>query len=172
RPLNLAEGVLGKGSITIDVRGEPLTVLVLADDEALSLAPSVAPFRRRPWDAWSAAERVGTVVVDYHGQSDMEKHAFAHAVDGAAAAVMGTHTHEPTLPLHLLPGGTALVVDVGMTGPQGGIEGFDRERFVAMMRGTPRKDAPPTRGAPGPGLPGAVLLEIEGGRTTAISRVT
>jgi metallophosphoesterase (TIGR00282 family) len=172
RPLNLAEGVLGRGAITIDVGGEPLTVLVLADRDALALAPSVAAFGRRPWDAWTALERPGTVIVDYHAQSDIEKQAFAHAVDGSAAAVLGTHTHEPTLPLHLLPGGTALVTDVGMTGPSGGIEGFDAARFVEMTRGTPRGAAPPVRVADGPIVLGAVLLEIAGGRTTAIRRLT
>jgi metallophosphoesterase (TIGR00282 family) len=172
RPLNLAEGVLGRGSITIDVNGEPLTVLVLADRDALALAPSVAAFGRRPWDVWTSADRRGTVIVDYHAQSDMEKHAFAHAVDGAAAAVIGTHTHEPTLPLHLLPCGTALVCDVGMTGPSGGIEGFDAARFVEMVRGTPSAAAPPVRVAGGPIVMGAVVLDIAAGRTTAIARVT
>jgi len=172
RPLNLSPGVLGRGSITIDVSGEALTVLVLADREALALAPSVAAFGRRPWDAWCAAERLGTVIVDYHAQSDMEKEAFAHAVDGAAAAVIGTHTHVPTLPLHLLTCGTALVTDVGMTGPAGGIEGFDAARYVEIVRGTPPEAAPPVRVAGGPIVLGAVVLDIEAGRTTAIARVT
>ena len=172
RPLNLADGVLGRGSITIDVAGEPLTVLVLADRDALALAPAVAAFGRRPWDAWTAADRPGTVIVDYHAQSDMEKHAFANAVDGVAAAVIGTHTHEPTLPLHLLPSGTALVADVGMTGPTGGIEGFDAGRFVEIVRGTPPSAARPVGVASGPIVLGAVVLDIEAGRTTAIRRVT
>ena len=172
RPLNMADGVLGRGSITIDVGGEPLTVLVLADRETLALAPAVAAFGRRPWDAWSATDRPGTVIVDYHAQSDMEKQAFAHAVDGSAAAVIGTHTHEPTLPLHLLPCGTALVTDVGMTGPTGGIEGFDAARYVEIVRGTPREAAPPVRVAGGPIVLGAVLLDVTAGRTTEITRVT
>ena len=48
---------------------------------------------------------------------------FATAVGGRVAAVLGTvlgtHTREPTINLHLLPGGTALLVDVGVTGPSG-----------------------------------------------------
>jgi metallophosphoesterase (TIGR00282 family) len=172
RPLNLAPGILGRGCLTIEVGGEALTVLVLADRDALALAPSVAAFGRRPWDAWSAAERPGTVIVDYHAQSDMEKQAFAHAVDGAAAAVIGTHTHEPTLPLYLLPGGTALVTDVGMTGPTGGVEGFDAARYVEIVRGTPPQAAPPVGVASGPIVLGAVVLDIAGGRAAAITRVT
>ena len=172
RPLNLAPGVLGRGCLTIEVGGEPLTVLVLADRDALALAPTVAAFGRRPWDTWQAAERAGTVIVDYHAQSDMEKQAFAHAVDGSAAAVIGTHTHEPTLPLYLLPGGTALVTDVGMTGPTGGIEGFDAARYVEIVRGTPPVAAPAVAVASGPVVLGAVVLDIAGGRTTAIARVT
>jgi metallophosphoesterase (TIGR00282 family) len=171
RPLNLAEGVPGRGSITVEVNGEPVTVLVLADAEAMRLAPSVSALRGRSWDAWTAADRRGTVIVDYHAQNDMEKQAFAHAVDGSAAAVLGTHTHEPTLPLYLLPGGTALVTDVGMTGPQGGIEGFDAARHVALVRGTPPAEAPAVRVASGPVVLGAVVLDIAAGRTIEIRRV-
>src|SRR5215831_4028829 len=125
------------------------------------MASSAAAPSRSTWEAWSAADRPGAVVVDYHAQSDMEKLAFAHAVDGAAAAVIGTHTHEPTLPIHLLPGGTAVVADVGMTGPTGGIEGFAAERYVELVRGTPASSATPTRVADGPIVLGAVLLDIE-----------
>ena len=47
--------------------------------------------------------------------------------------VIGTHTHEPTLPLYLLPGGTAHGTDVGMTGPSDGIEAG---RTIAISRVT------------------------------------
>jgi calcineurin-like phosphoesterase len=68
--------------------------------------------------------------------------------------------------------GTALVTGVGMTGPAGGIEGFDASRYVEIVRGTPREAAPPVRVAGGPIVLGAVLLDIAAGRATEITRVT
>ena len=40
-------------------------------------------------------------------------------------AVVGTHTHVPTADARILPGGTAYITDVGMTGPAGviGVKG-------------------------------------------------
>jgi 2',3'-cyclic-nucleotide 2'-phosphodiesterase len=76
------------------------------------------------YGSFMAADPEGNVIVDLHGDSAWEKMEFATAVDGRAAAVLGTHTHEPTLNLHVLPGGTALVADVGMTGPTGGPGGL------------------------------------------------
>jgi 2',3'-cyclic-nucleotide 2'-phosphodiesterase len=52
-------------------------------------------------------------------------------------ACVGTHTHVPTADARVLPGGTAYISDVGMTGPRGGVIGVKREqvleRFMTMM---------------------------------------
>ena len=39
-----------------------------------------------------------------------------HFCDGRASLVVGTHTHAPTADHQMLPGGTAFISDVGMTG--------------------------------------------------------
>ena len=58
-------------------------------------------------------------------------------LDGRAAAVWGTHTHVATADERILPGGTAYVTDIGMTGPSDGVLGVDAEviirRFVTQM---------------------------------------
>ena len=43
-------------------------------------------------------------------------------------AVVGTHTHVPTADARVLPGGTAYITDVGMTGPRGGVIGVKKEQ--------------------------------------------
>ena len=53
--------------------------------------------------------------------------------------VLGTHTHVPTADATILPGGTAYATDVGMTGCEESIIGFDRERFLALFLGAQRK---------------------------------
>jgi calcineurin-like phosphoesterase len=92
-------------------------------------------------------------------------------VDGRVAAVLGTHTHEPTINLHVLPGGTALVADVGMTGPSGSPGGFPLDHFAAEMKGEDPTSLPPFELAAGPITLGAVLLRIEGGKTLEIRRI-
>jgi hypothetical protein len=161
RPLNVPPGRSGKGLISLEVGGERVTVLNLADSEAISEAsPPVA--------AWQTLGLSGTVVVDFHGGLVQSKHEFAFAVDGQAAAVLGTHTHEPTLLLHRLPGGTAFVAEVGMTGPSGGILGVAASYFTAPQR---HPVAPRFSLAPGPIVLGAVLLQIENGLACDITRI-
>jgi Uncharacterized protein conserved in bacteria len=51
-------------------------------------------------------------------------------LDGRATVVVGTHTHVATADEHVLPGGTAYITDVGMTGPHDGVIGMDRAGIV------------------------------------------
>lgn len=166
RPLNMPEGTAGKGVLSLEIEGETVTVVNLGSASAIPKATPVYP-------AWLSSGTRGTVVVDFHGDSVLEKQTFAFAVDGQAAAVLGTHTHEPTLPLHLLPGGTALVTDVGMTGPLGGLAGIDPERLVAeWITGEGTNNLAPFKLAAGSITLGAVLLRIEEGKTKEIERLS
>jgi calcineurin-like phosphoesterase len=54
-------------------------------------------------------------------------------LDGRVAAVVGTHTHVPTLDAKLLPGGTAYVTDLGMTGPYEGVIGMKKENSLSRF---------------------------------------
>jgi hypothetical protein len=54
-------------------------------------------------------------------------------LDGRVTAVVGTHTHVPTADARILPGGTAYITDVGMTGPRGGVIGVKREQAIEAM---------------------------------------
>jgi 2',3'-cyclic-nucleotide 2'-phosphodiesterase len=77
------------------------------------------------------------VLVDFHAEATSEKVAMGWHLDGRVTACVGTHTHVPTADARVLPGGTAYITDVGMTGPRGGVIGVKREqalsRFVTMM---------------------------------------
>lgn len=165
RPANVSAGLPGKGGLTLDVGGEAVTVLNLASERGI--IDDTTPV----YPAWRAADRRGTTIVDFHGDAAWEKMIFATAIDGEAAAVLGTHTHEPTHFLHLLPGGTAFVADVGMTGPTGAPGGFPLRHFATRYRGDDTATLPPFALADGPLVLGAVILTIADGRTTAIRRV-
>ncbi len=51
-------------------------------------------------------------------------------LDGRVAAVIGTHTHVQTADERVLPGGTAFISDVGMTGSRDGVIGMRREPVI------------------------------------------
>lgn len=172
RPHNLEDGVPGRGLLHTTAANETVTVLNLCDPAALRSIEAVRGKVFHHYRGWISADRRGTVIVDFHGDNVIEKQIFAHAVDGEAAAVLGTHSHEPTLPLHVLPGGTALVTDVGMTGPIGGVQGFSHVLFVDALRQTGNHfglGIPPV--VEGPIVFGAVLLVIADGRTVRVSRL-
>jgi hypothetical protein len=165
RPLNMPPETMGRGLTTVEVAGEPVTIVNLASERGMiETALPVYP-------AWRTVERRGVVIVDFHGDATWEKMIFATAIDGEAAAVLGTHTHEATEALHILPGGTGFVADVGMTGPTGHPGGFPLTHFAAKYRGDDWRSLPPFTLATGPMSLGAVLLQIEDGKTRAITRI-
>lgn len=164
RPLNVPAGWPGHGAVTLDVAGEPVTVVNLTAPDAIPEATSL-------WAAWESLERTGTIIVDLHALAPVLKRAFALAVDGQAAAVLGTHTHEPSLALDVLPGGTAFVAEVGFTGPTGGSGGVSAVTMTRLVRGSGAGKVPFTL-ADGPLVLAAVLVEITAGRATMIRRLT
>jgi calcineurin-like phosphoesterase len=107
--------------------------------------------------------------VDFHAEATAEKQAFGWYVDGRASAVLGTHTHIQTADERILPGRTAYITDVGMTGPRDSVIGIRREealqRFLTQM---PRRFTV----ASGPTQLCAVLLDLgEDGLARTIRRI-
>ena len=98
------------------------------------------------------------VLVDSHAEATSEKQALGYYLDGRAHAVLGTHTHVPTADLSILPGGTAYVTDVGMTGCRESIIGFVREDFLALFLGEWRGISVATSG---PVVLNCVLVEFD-----------
>jgi metallophosphoesterase (TIGR00282 family) len=77
--------------------------------------------------------KVDHVLVDVHAEATSEKIGMGWYLDGRVTAVVGTHTHVPTADARVLPGGTAYITDVGMTGPRGGVIGVRRDQALASM---------------------------------------
>jgi len=59
---------------------------------------------------------VKTIFVDFHAEATSEKRAMGYFLEGKVTAVLGTHTHVQTADEQVLPGGTAIISDVGMVG--------------------------------------------------------
>jgi metallophosphoesterase (TIGR00282 family) len=81
--------------------------------------------------------RAKVVLVDMHAEATSEKISMGWYLDGRVTAVVGTHTHVPTADENVLPGGTAYLTDVGMTGPYDGVIGVEKQqvldRFLTSM---------------------------------------
>ena len=77
---------------------------------------------------------VDQVIVDMHAEATSEKVGMGWFLDGRVTAVVGTHTHVPTADARVLPGGTAYITDVGMTGPRGGVIGVRKEQAIESLR--------------------------------------
>jgi 2',3'-cyclic-nucleotide 2'-phosphodiesterase len=77
---------------------------------------------------------VDQILVDMHAEATSEKVAMGWMLDGRVSAVVGTHTHVPTADARVLPGGTAYITDVGMTGARGGVIGVKREQAIEALR--------------------------------------
>ena len=74
------------------------------------------------------------MIVDFHAEVTSEKVAMGWHLDGRVAACLGTHTHVPTADARVLPGGTAFISDVGMTGSRAGVIGVRREQALEAFR--------------------------------------
>lgn len=70
------------------------------------------------------------IIVDIHAEATSEKTALGWYLDGRVTAVVGTHTHVQTADERILPGGTAFITDVGMTGSRDGVIGMRREPVI------------------------------------------
>src|SRR2546429_4294108 len=73
------------------------------------------------------------VFVDIHAEATSEKISMGWYLDGRVTAVVGTHTHVPTADERVLPGGTAYITDVGMTGPYDSVIGVKKELIVGKF---------------------------------------
>ena len=85
-------------------------------------------------DALREVSGADQILVDMHAEATSEKVALGWYLDGKVTAVVGTHTHIPTADARVLPGGTAYITDVGMTGARGGVIGMKKEQSIAVMR--------------------------------------
>src|SRR5204862_8065089 len=132
--------------------------------------PVDCPFRALDRVLKSLEGKVRCTVVDAHAEATAEKYLLGHYLKGRVSAVLGTHTHVPTADEQILPGGTAFICDVGMTGPYDSILGRRIDRVLETTR-----TFQPTQFEVASGdvrLSGAIVEHDEAtGRATAIRRI-
>lgn len=133
RPANYPPAAPGRGHAVFEKNGHKLGV-VNVQGRAF-MPPIDCPFRGT--EHILEEMQAISIFVDFHAEATAEKIALARYFDGRVSAVVGTHTHVQTADAALLPGGTAYITDVGMTGGHGGVIGmrFDSvlPKFIAGM---------------------------------------
>ncbi len=131
RPLNYPPGIPGRGYLII---GKTMVVNLIG---RTFMSNYDCPFRAMDKLLAELEPKPPIIIVDFHAEATSEKVALGRYLDGQVSAILGTHTHVGTIDAQLLPGGTAYVTDIGMTGPTDSIIGDDAEaviqRFLTMM---------------------------------------
>jgi 2',3'-cyclic-nucleotide 2'-phosphodiesterase len=128
RPINYLSGTPGRGAALIETKTGGRTLVINALGR-LFMDPVEDPFDRIgvELDANPLGRGADAIVVDFHCEATGEKHAVGHFCDGRASLIVGTHTHTPSADDRILPGGTAFMTDVGMTGDFDSIVGMAKE---------------------------------------------
>ena len=168
RPANYPEGAPGSGMGVYSWSGGRIAVLNIMG--LLGMDSLECPFRAFDQLYSEAQRQTPLIVLDMHAEGTSEKVAMGHYADGRASLVFGTHTHVQTADERILPGGTAYISDIGMTGPEDSVIGVKKEivieRFLSRM---PARFEVPD----GPALLCGIVSEIDPatGRATSIRRI-
>jgi metallophosphoesterase (TIGR00282 family) len=131
RPANYLRSQPGHGWCVVSRSGIRLGVISLSGNLFMR---SWRPALMEADNALQALQgQVDHVLVDMHAEATSEKVGLGWHLDGQVTAVVGTHTHVPTADARVLPGGTAYITDVGMTGARGGVIGVRRQQAIESM---------------------------------------
>jgi metallophosphoesterase (TIGR00282 family) len=168
RPANFPVGTPGSGYIT--VKAGPHRVAVLNLMGRVFMNPIDCPFRKADEIVAELRRETPVVLVDMHAEATSEVMALGWYLDGRVSAVVGTHRHVQTSDERILPGGTAYITDLGMTGPVDSVIGVDKDiiiqRFLTQMpiRFEPAKGPAALRGV-------VIVVDPDTGRATSIQRL-
>jgi metallophosphoesterase (TIGR00282 family) len=131
RPANYPPNTPGSGYWVGDVHGTQVAVMNVMG--RVFMPPSDDPFRIIDDVIDSLPSEAKVRIVDVHAEATSEKVAMGWHLDGRVSAVCGTHTHVQTADERILPGGTAYLTDLGMTGSYAGVIGMDKSDVIARF---------------------------------------
>jgi 2',3'-cyclic-nucleotide 2'-phosphodiesterase len=133
RPANFPDGAPGSGLYVGRAKND-VPYAVLNVQGRTFMAALDDPFRTIGCELAKIPADVKVIFVDIHAEATSEKIAMGWHLDGKVSAVVGTHTHVATADAHVLPGGTAYITDVGMTGPHDSVIGMDKRAVLQRFR--------------------------------------
>ena len=128
RPANFPAGTPGVGHVTVKCGPHKVAVLNLMG--RVFMLPIDCPFRAADAILPELRKDTPIILVDMHAEATSESLAMGWYLDGRVSAVVGTHRHVQTADERVLPGGTAYITDLGLTGPTDGVIGVDRDQII------------------------------------------
>lgn len=133
RPANLPPGAPGAGwRVFRPTDRPPFAVINLLGRMFMDAVD--CPFRAAEDILAQVPDDVPLRLVDFHAEATSEKKALAFFLDGRVTALCGTHTHVQTNDAQILPRGTAMLTDCGLTGPVASAIGMEPENVIARFR--------------------------------------
>jgi metallophosphoesterase (TIGR00282 family) len=169
RPINYPPGLPGYGSLLYSLHNG-IKVGVINISGRVFMSHIDCPFRTGKDEVEKLRSTTKMIIIDFHAEATSEKIAFGYYMDGKVSAVIGTHTHVQTADEKILPGGTAYITDVGMTGPYDSVIGIEKEQIIErFLTNMPMR----FETAKGEGIFSAVVIEIdeETGKSSAVQRL-
>ena len=169
RPYNYAEEVSGVGYVTINYNGLKVTVFQMLGQVFMKEGEATNPFTATT----ELLEKLDSdiIICDFHAESTSEKVAYGYAFDGKLTCVFGTHTHVQTSDERILPGGTAYITDVGMTGPLNGVIGVKKDIIVDRYMNNGQLHFEPEDDGPSQFSAIIVTIDDKTHKTTKIERL-
>ena len=141
RPLNYPKGTPGRGAALVDTKNGKRALVINAMGR-IFMDPLDDPFAavERELAACALGKDADAVILDMHCEATSEKQSMGFFIDGRASLMVGTHTHAPTADHRIMPGRTAFVSDVGMTGDFESCIGMNKDeplnRFLRKLPGS------------------------------------
>lgn len=168
RPINYPQDFPGSGAWIGETAGGT-RVGVINVMGRIFMPPCNDPFRSVREAVETMRKKTPIIIVDAHAEATSEKMALGWHLDGLVSAVLGTHTHVQTADERILPGGTAYLTDVGMTGPYDSVIGMEKEAAIARFIHSVHGRLSSAKGDP---RLCAAIVEIErSGKARSIERI-
>jgi 2',3'-cyclic-nucleotide 2'-phosphodiesterase len=168
RPANYAPDTPGRGMwLGSTASGTPVAVINVQG--RVFMPPTDCPFRTADRLIAEIGNRASIIIVDHHAEATSEKQALGRYLDGRVSVVVGTHTHVQTADEQVLPGGTAYITDLGMTGPYDSVIGVESQLIITrFLRGMPIRFETATNDARLCGV--VVEIDERSGKAVSIER--
>jgi 2',3'-cyclic-nucleotide 2'-phosphodiesterase len=136
RPANYPDGLPGRGHGVFSTSAG-IKVGILNLEGRVFMNNLECPFRTADALVDELRQQAPVILVDFHAEATSEKAALGCYLDGRVSALVGTHTHVQTADERILPGGSAYITDVGMTGSLDSVIGIRKdlavEKFLSLL---------------------------------------
>jgi metallophosphoesterase (TIGR00282 family) len=133
RPANYPLKNPGRGWMVYEAAGRRIAVVILLGQAGFKRVHLKNPYTTLPKILEHIGPQVNTVIVDFHAFTTAEKNTMFYFMDGKVSAIIGTHTKAITSDERVLPGGTAVITDVGRTGSIESVGGLDPEIEIRKL---------------------------------------